>query len=302
MTPQERKIKTRQAYAEFIKTFPMTAESLDGEEWRAIEGFDGYQASTHGRIKTLRNGRKHILKPRLQGHYCYLAVGLHRDGEQRGYPVHRLVAETFIPNPENKSEVNHVDGDKFNNAVANLEWVTHAENVQHAYAAGLQKSGGDRSDSDLTNEQVEWCRTVCKLGDKEFGAKALAEKLGVKAHTVRLAVCGKTYKTAGGEMREPAWTKLSPETRAEIKRRYKKGVKGCGLKALATEFNLHPASIWQIVRDENSTDKFPEPVPEEERLEIKRLYVKNSTEFGAVALAKRFGRNRKTIAKIVNER
>ena len=181
-----------------------------------------------------------------------------------------------------------------------MGWVTHSENCQHAYASGLQKSGGDRSDSHLTNEQVEWCRTVCKLGNKKFGAKALAEELGVKAYTVRLAVCGKTYKDAGGEIQGNAWKRLSPETRAEIKRRYKKGVKGCGLKALANEFNLHPASIWHIVHDENSTDKFPEPVPEEERREIKRLHVKNSTEFGAVALAKRFGRDRKTITKIVN--
>lgn len=278
----------------------MTAESLEGEEWRAIEGFDGYQVSTHGRIKTLRNGRKHILKPHLFNYY--LAVGLHRDGEQRSYSVHRLVAKAFIPNPENKPEVHHRDDNKFNNAVANLQWVTHAENTKYAYLTGAQKSGGERSDSSLTNEQVEWCRTVYKPRDKEYSAEALAAKLGTKRDTILLAVQGKTYKTAGGEIREPAWKRMSPETRAEIKRRYKKGVKGCGLKALAKEFNLNPASIWHIVREENSSDKFPEPVPEEERREIKRLYIKNSPEFGAVALAKKFGRNRKTIAKIVNEK
>lgn len=299
MTEQERTLKTRQAYAEFIKSFPMTAENLDGEEWRAIDGFDGYQVSTCGRVKSLKRGKEHILKPYLFNHY--LAVSLQRgDGEQRGYTIHPFVAKAFIPNPENKPEVHHRDDNKFNNAVGNLEWVTHAENVQYAYATGAQKSGGDRSDSDLTNEQVEWCRTVYKPHDKEYSAKALAEKLGVEFETVRLAIRGKTYKNAGGKISENAWTKLSPETRAEIKRRYKKGVKGCGLKALANEFGLHPASIWHIVHDENSTDKFPEPVPEEERREIKRLYVKGSTKFGAVALAKKFGRNRKTITKIVN--
>ena len=96
MTPsQEKNVQQRLAFAEFIKLYPLTIENLDGEEWRAIDGFDGYQVSTHGRIKTLRNGRNHILKPHLFNHY--LAVGLQRsDGEQRGYSIHRLVAKTFI--------------------------------------------------------------------------------------------------------------------------------------------------------------------------------------------------------------
>lgn len=69
----------------------------------------------------------------------YLRVELHSDGSAKKHSVHRLVALAFVPNPDGKECVNHIDGVKTNNAAANLEWVTRSENQKHAYALGLQK-------------------------------------------------------------------------------------------------------------------------------------------------------------------
>lgn len=72
-------------------------------------------------------------------HDGYRRVTLYKNNKPKHCPVHRLVAETFIPNPENKPTVNHVDGNKTNNCVSNLEWCTRSENSQHAYDEGLNR-------------------------------------------------------------------------------------------------------------------------------------------------------------------
>ena len=108
------------------------------EIWKDIEGYEGlYQVSSEGRIKSLSrltsNGRKiaeKILKPSNNG-WGYLQVILCKDGKHINHRIHRLVAQAFIPNPENKPEVNHIDENKENNNVDNLEWVTSKENSNH---------------------------------------------------------------------------------------------------------------------------------------------------------------------------
>lgn len=91
---------------------------------------------------TDRNGflrKPRILKPSKRGK-GYLCVGLMKNGVQRHVSLHRLVARAFIPNPEMKPQVNHIDGNKENNCAGNLEWVTNQENVIHAFETGLKKS------------------------------------------------------------------------------------------------------------------------------------------------------------------
>lgn len=112
------------------------------EIWKAIKDYEGkYEVSNLGRVKSLerksrlnRKIKERILAPR-EHTGGYLRVQLSR----KDFYIHRLVAETFIPNPENKSQVNHIDGNKRNNRVDNLEWNTPLENNLHAIRTGLNK-------------------------------------------------------------------------------------------------------------------------------------------------------------------
>ena len=108
--------------------------------WKDIKGFEGlYKVSEKGSIYSIpRPGTKGgILKYKDDGEYY--RVLLYKDGVGKQFLVHRILMETFIPNPLKKTQVNHIDGDKTNNDLNNLEWVTRSENQLHAYAAGLQK-------------------------------------------------------------------------------------------------------------------------------------------------------------------
>lgn len=101
------------------------------EEWKNIPGFDDhYKISSFGRIISKYKGWKEK-RPSLQKS-GYLYVDLYINHEKRRSSIHRLVAEVFIPNLENKPQVNHKDGNKLNNSVSNLEWVTASENSLHA--------------------------------------------------------------------------------------------------------------------------------------------------------------------------
>ena len=108
------------------------------EVWRDVKGYEGlYQVSNMGRVKSLgrkdRFGRvikERILEPAVT-HNGYLRVGLHVDGKRKMLRVHRLVCEAFHENPDNKSEVNHVNEDKTDNRACNLEWSTRTENCNH---------------------------------------------------------------------------------------------------------------------------------------------------------------------------
>lgn len=103
---------------------------MEGEEWKAIKGFETYSVSNFGRVRN--NETLHILKPfprSYQNHY--LGVDLYRGGTRYAKRVHRLVAQAFIPNVDYKPEVNHKDCNPHNNRVGNLEWCTRKENEAH---------------------------------------------------------------------------------------------------------------------------------------------------------------------------
>lgn len=101
------------------------------EIWADIEGYDGkYQVSSWGRVR----GARGIMKP-YENHKGYLKIGLIKDGVREKHRVNRLVAKAFIPNLRNYPEVNHKDGNKKNNSVTNLEWVTGKQNREHDKAA-----------------------------------------------------------------------------------------------------------------------------------------------------------------------
>lgn len=114
---------------------------IPGEVWTDVVGFEGYYVvSSKGRVKAIgKRSRYRVLTASIhrQG---YERVKLSVDKFNKTYLVHRLVAEAFIRNPNNKATVNHLDGIKNNNCVWNLEWATQQENNQHAHSTGLSKT------------------------------------------------------------------------------------------------------------------------------------------------------------------
>ena len=113
----------------------------------------------------------------------------------KNHRVHRLVAEAFIPNPNNLPCVNHIDGNKQNNSVKNLEWCTHSENMIHAYQTGLEqpRCGEQHHAHKLTEDAVKYIKQLYVKRDKEFGAVALAKKFNVDRTTIHDIVRGKTW-------------------------------------------------------------------------------------------------------------
>lgn len=125
------------------------------EEWLPVVGYEGlYEVSNLGNVYSLGRTtvgvyRTRVNKPKMlkktpsksstrndKGYLCVRLMDMF--GNKKTHFVHRLVAEAFVPNPENKETVNHIDGDKFNNNVDNLEWNTYAENNQHAADIGIK--------------------------------------------------------------------------------------------------------------------------------------------------------------------
>lgn len=109
--------------------------------WRDIKGYEGiYQISNYGEVMRLMSydSKGHLRNSRIlkqqKNKYGYLQIGLHKNGKEKKYLIHRLVAETFIENPYNHPEVNHKDENKKNNSVSNLEWCNRIYNVNYGNA------------------------------------------------------------------------------------------------------------------------------------------------------------------------
>lgn len=160
------------------------------EIWKDIEDYEGlYKVSNLGRVKRLErtdsNGRtlkEMIMKTNKNGDEkkgYYERVYLSKDGIKKQMRVHRLVAQSFIPNPDNKQQVNHIDGNKLNNNVNNLEWVTGSENLKHAIDIGLYKPNNTRK---LSDEQA--LDVLKRLNNKEL-IKEIAKLYNVTTMTIK---------------------------------------------------------------------------------------------------------------------
>lgn len=128
------------------------------EVWRDIKGYEGkYQVSNLGRVKSLhynRSDKEKVLLPRTKTRYQY--VVLSKNNKVAHKYIHRLVAEYFVPNPDNKPYVNHKDGNKHNNNAENLEWMTPLENNLHAYhVLGKHPMHGFKFDKSKNSKPVE---------------------------------------------------------------------------------------------------------------------------------------------------
>lgn len=139
---------------------------------RVIKGFSNYTISEDGKVYS-KLSLKYLSQ--VKNLFGYETIGLKSDKDGLFYQkrVHRLVAEAFIPNPENKPEVNHIDGDKTNNCVENLEWCTSKENKTHAWNTKLYTDKlEDHYCAVYSNNQIE---QVCQLLSEGFRNKDVAE-------------------------------------------------------------------------------------------------------------------------------
>lgn len=140
------------------------------EIWKDIEKYEGkYKVSSYGNVKNVRNNK--ILKFNKSPFYYQVALSV--DGARKCIKIHRLVASAFIKNEHNKPEVNHIDGNRYNNRVENLEWVTAKENSIHSYVNGLGKKpptkyGEDCKSSKLKINQVKEIRNKYANGNYSF--------------------------------------------------------------------------------------------------------------------------------------
>lgn len=149
------------------------------EVWKPIEGYEGrYEVSNSGLVRSLnyhRTGKVKILKTHTD-RYGYVCVELPKENNRRKHlTVHRLVAQAFVPNPKEKPEVNHKDGDKQNNCFSNLEWVTMAENQRHAWINGMKElSRRKSSERGVAKEVIERLSIYNNKRKKPIAARNLS--------------------------------------------------------------------------------------------------------------------------------
>ena len=160
------------------------------EIWKDIPNYEGYQVSNKGNVKSLKRKCKVLVLHPRNGYLC--AVGC-INGKERKISAHRAVAIAFIPNPLNKSQVNHINGIKIDNRVENLEWCTNAENMAHAVKNGLTKSSGMQNhNAKLTDEIVFKIR---EMASKGMNSPQIAKEIKVvKTWSVYYIIKRKSWK------------------------------------------------------------------------------------------------------------
>lgn len=184
------------------------------EIWARIDGYEGYyEVSNTGKVRGLdrflpfknksggRTTKGRVLKPHDNGSGYYY-VSLYLNGKKKNKLIHRLVAECYLENPHNKETVNHKDGDKGNNHVGNLEWLTQRENNAHALLNGLTPMGEDRSNSKLRDYEIEEIRRLYnspenkgkKYLPRKYSQSNLAKMYGVSFQHISDIVNGKRRK------------------------------------------------------------------------------------------------------------
>lgn len=225
MITKERLDDTKKAYAALMACYPLTLDDLDGEIWQAAPYCSAYHVSNFGRIKSFKHRTK-IIAPELDNNGI-LSIRLHNGGSKRRFTLKRLVAELFIPNPDNLPKVKQIDGSRMNCYVGNLAW---SDGTPINYYAKL------------TSEQVQYIRA----NPDNLSLYQFAEKFGVHPNTISRIQIGKTYKKAGGTIR-PSHS-VPDDIKQKIRAEYVFRSTEHGAPALAKKYGICAATVQKIVR------------------------------------------------------
>jgi len=183
------------------------------EEWKNIDGYENYEVSIFGNIKNSKTNR--ILKPYNRGgYYC---VGLSKKSILNTFDIHRLVAQTFIPNPENKPQVNHIDKNSLNNKVTNLEWNTNKENSIHRSIGVTQTTN---QNLEIYKIDIKSDNIICKYNSIENASKDIVKDNHSTYNIIRsgisMAINGKQKTAYGFKWRKVEQENLENEEWREI--------------------------------------------------------------------------------------
>lgn len=168
--------------------------------WKEIKGFEDYQVSSDGELKTFNwknKGIEAIMKPAFDnGGYLRTMLKHKETGKFSTIKVHRIVAQTFLENPLNKPQVNHKNGVRHDNRIENLEWVTHSENQLHSFRILDRDVKGEKNScAKLKNENVLWIReNYPNRKSLNLTRKKIAEMFGISEGTLKQVISRKKWK------------------------------------------------------------------------------------------------------------
>lgn len=221
-------------------------------KWKDIPGYEElYRVSDEGDVYSCTKDELRALTINKHG---YKQVGLYKDGVTKTFPVHRLVALAFVPNPDSKLVVNHKDSDTSNNNVSNLEWVTDLENLQHAKDNGLLGKYGIGREGIITHAKLTEDDVVDILRlyfDDNKTQNEIADKYSVTQNTIHKIVNNKSWTYLGRSQDtidrsgRTHTSVLTSSTVLEIRNRY--DTEKTTYVKLAKEYGITPSTVRRLI-------------------------------------------------------
>ena len=211
-------------------------------ERKKIADFD-YEVDRQGNIYRIGNDKPKYQSVNRDG---YKVVGLWKNNKSTAKTVHRLIALAFLPNPENKPCVNHINGDKQDNRLENLEWATYSENTIHSFENGLQVApkGEEVYNAKHTNEQIH---ETCKLMEEGLRNIEIIEKLGVPKSLLKNIRNGRSWESIKSQYNIPTRSRvLSEETVRWVCEKLEEGYRICDVVRASTNPKINKVNVKSI--------------------------------------------------------
>lgn len=231
---------------------------INGYEVKVCPNYPNYAVSRCGRVFRISSGKE--MAQSLRGVPPYWYTRTCHNNVAKNVRVHRMIALTWIPNdsPDTKTQVNHKDGDKLNNSLENLEWVTNAQNIQHGMSEILSNIGENLYNATFTEEQVH---EACKKLVEGYRTKDLAEEFGVTNDAMRKLKAGDTYFHIRKlyEIPHTYRTDFSKETVMWVCERINEGISDINISKMSTNKNLKTIDVKRIrhkIRYKSISDMF----------------------------------------------